>query len=282
MTDFDSPSTADGFDVEAELRVLAGGLAISEPDMRTVEAVMARLDDEPEPVPARPAQRAGEVLESFRRILRNRWRLVGVAVAALLALLLAVTPAGAKVREWLGFGAVVVEQQQSAPAGDPAAPAITAPIPAITALIPPNAAPDGHDMTLEQAVAGSTFPVRVPAALGDPDRVTVSDDSRVVSMEWFSSAGGTVRLDQIDGSLSPYFVKKFYQDVEFTTVDGAEALWLNRPHPIVMLDPDGTERAESARLSGPSLVWQDAAVTLRLEGVSDRSAAVTIAESMPG
>ena len=131
-------------------------LAISEPDTRTVEAVMARLDDEPVPVPARPAQRAGEALEAFRRILRNRWRLVGVAVAALLALLLAVTPAGAKVREWLGFGAVVVEQQQSAPAGDPAAPAITAPIPAITAPIPPNAAPDGHDMTLDQVVAGSS------------------------------------------------------------------------------------------------------------------------------
>jgi hypothetical protein len=136
-------------------------------------------------------------------------------------------------------------------------------------------------MPLDQARAAVTFPIEIPAAVGEPDVVTVSADGRLVSMQWPDAPSGTVRLDQIDGVLSPYFVKKYYQDVVFTTVNGAEALWLPEPHPIMVLNPDGSERAESARQSGPSLVWQDGNVTLRLEGVDEQAAAVAIAQSLP-
>jgi hypothetical protein len=245
---------------------------VSEPDGRTVEMILARLSAEPAPTAPGPFRRVGEQVATLRGQLRHRWRMAVVALVAALAVLLAVTPAGAKVREWLGFGAVLVEQSQPVP---DSASGVTA-----TTTAPGVTAGD-REMSLEQARAAVTFPIGVPAALGEPDRVTVSSDGRVATMVWPDTPSGTVRLDQIDGALSPYFVKKYYQDVVFTVVDGAEGLWLPETHPITVLNPDGSERAASTRQSGPSLVWQRGDVTLRLEGVADRQAAVTIAESLP-
>ena len=261
------PGSAGGAGLDIELHSLAKTLAIPEVGDQLVDAVLARLDREP--VPATPSwlRRAGAARETLGVWLQNRWRTVSVALAAALLVLLAVTPAGAKVREWLGFGAVVIEQQQPAPSTSTAA-----------ASGPSGDPAAGRELPLDQAMAETSFPVGVPAALGDPDRVTVSADGRLVTMEWPAAA---VRLDQIEGALSPYFLKKFSDEVDYTVVDGQQALWLARPHPILILNPDGSERAESARQSGPSLVWQNAGVTLRLEGVADQQAAVAIAETMP-
>jgi hypothetical protein len=256
--------------LDVELRSLAASLVIPEPADGTVQAVMARLDGVQVPAAPNWWRRAGATADAVRGRLRNRWRTVCVALAAMLLVLLAVTPAGAKVREWLGFGAVVIEQQQ---------PARTAESTATPALSNSTAdSPPGRELSLDQALAESSFPIGVPAALGVPDRVTASTDGRLVSMQWMASG---VRLDQIDGALSPYLFKKISDDVEFAVVDGRQALWLARPHPIMVLNPDGSERVESARQSGPALVWQDGDVTLRLEGVADSPAAVAIAESLP-
>lgn len=260
------PGSAGGARLDIELRSLATTLAIPEVGDQLVGAVLARLDREPVPATQSWLRRAGAALEALGVWLQNRWRTVSVALAAALLVLLAVTPAGAKVREWLGFGAVVIEQQQPAPAT------------ATAADSSPSGDPvAGRELPLDQAMAETSFPVGVPAALGDPDRVTVSADGRLVTMEWPAAA---VRLDQIEGTLSPYFLKKFSDEVDYTVVDGQQALWLAQPHPILILNPDGSERAESARRSGPSLVWQNAGVTLRLEGVADQQAAVAIAETM--
>ena len=136
-------------------------------------------------------------------------------------------------------------------------------------------------------IPAPTFGVGVPAALGDPDRVGVSDDQRVVVLQWqdVGSAGGgvaspLVQLDQIAGSPDPYYVKKVFDDVQFTTVNGREAVWLEKPHPIVVVDPSGVELTQTARQSGPSLIWQRSGVTLRLEGVPDLEQAVAIAQSV--
>ena len=272
-----SNPAAGGVGLDLELRALAQSLAIGEPDDQLVVAVMVRLAGEPVPTAPSWWRRAGEAVGAVPSWLQNRWRAVSVAVAATLLVLLAVTPAGAKVREWLGFGAVVIEQQ-SVPAVASGAPGGS--VASGTAAVPgaQTGAAAGRELSLEQAVAETSFPIGVPSALGDPDRVTVSADGRLVSMEWRAPG---VRLDQIDGALSPYMAKTYYQDVDFTEVNGAEALWLARSHPILLLNPDGSERAESARQAGPSLVWQNAAVTLRLEGVADQQGAVAIAESLP-
>lgn len=136
-------------------------------------------------------------------------------------------------------------------------------------------------MEVDLAVARerAAFPVGVPAALGTPDRVLLAVDTVVVSMEW-SAGAGTVRLDQFAGSPHPFFVKKYVDTIEFATVGGAAALWLARPHPLVSLDAQGVERTDSARTSGPALVWQRGPVTLRLEGIADRAEAIAVAESV--
>ncbi|MGS0684357.1 hypothetical protein ACVBEQ_04205 [Nakamurella sp. GG22] len=263
MTAKDRGPLGDGLDIETELRELRDLLSLPEPAAGTVSAVMARIDQEPLPTGSALRQRIGGVVEW----LHNRWRAATVvAVGALLAVL-AVSPAGAAIREWLGFGAVVVEQQQ--PASTPT-----------TASGGAGTAAQGTEMTLEQARLAVSFPLVVPDALGEPDQLTVAADRRLVTMEWTPATGGPIRLDQIGGALSPYYVKKYYDDVTFTVVDGDEALWFARSHPIVILDPNGTERTESARESGPTLLWQRPGVTLRLEGIDDQRTAESIAESV--
>ncbi len=269
MTGHHCSPTGGGLDLEDELRHLGRRLAMPEPANGTVSAVLARIDREPPPADADLRQRVGAWVER----LRNRWRAVGVVVVCGVLAVLAVSPAGAAIRDWLGFGAVVIEQQQP--------PASTSP------ALPPDGSQvegtevEGTAMSLEQARASVRYPVVVPAALGEPDRVTVAPDGRMVTLVWLRPAAGPIRLDQIDGSLSPYYVKKYYDDVSFTVVDRGEALWFARSHPIVVLDPDGTERTESARASGPTLLWQRPGVTLRLEGAADQRSAVSIAESLP-
>src|SRR5690349_16506110 len=107
---------ADRADIEllvSELRELGHVLAEPPPPVGLVQAVMTRLELEPTPVLAPWWQRLGAAASAAARWLRERWRVgTAVLVGSLLVLLL-VTPAGAAVRQWLGFGAVVVVQEQS-------------------------------------------------------------------------------------------------------------------------------------------------------------------------
>jgi hypothetical protein len=49
---------------------------------------------------------------------------------------------------------------------------------------------------------------------------------------------------------------------------------------VVLLDPDGTRRTESARLAGNTLIWMYGATTVRLEGAFGLARATRIAESV--
>jgi len=251
--------------LESELRGLGNVLLIPPPD-GLVEAVMTRLEDEPIPVAAGWWNGLLDAASAAGRWLRERWRVGTAVLAGALLVLLLVSPAGAAVRQWLGFGAVVVVQEQAPP----------------PSAVPPPSAPTGtggSQMSLAQARAAVPFALGVPASLGPPTLVTVSGDARLASMTW-SDGTTTIRLDQIGGAADPYFVKRYYSDIEFTEVHGREALWLIRPHPIVVLAPDGEEIVASARQSGPVLLWQSSGVTLRLEGVQDQERAVAIAASV--
>jgi hypothetical protein len=137
------------------------------------------------------------------------------------------------------------------------------------------------EVTLAEAAARAPFALGVPAQLGPPDRVLLTPDARVVSMLWAAEGDlPEVRLDQFAGRVEPVYVKQYAQDVEFLTVAGSDAFWLAVPHPLEYVDGAGAERAAPARTSGPSLVWQRGAVTLRLEGVPALSRALGIALSV--
>jgi hypothetical protein len=102
-------------------------------------------------------------------------------------------------------------------------------------------------------------------------------------MQW-GSRPSRIQLDQFDGQLSWVYIKRYWEDVTPLTVNGREAVWLGKPHPISYVDRDGQEHAEQARIAGPSLVWQrtggSTEVTLRLEGAPDLKRGLAIAASV--
>ena len=219
-----------------ELRALGRSLEESAPP-ELVEAVMTRVAAEPR-------------LSWWAR----RWRAVVGGVAAVVLVGALTPPVRAAVVQWLGV--VTVREVEGTPPGE---------------VRVPRAA---GGVALAEARSVVSFPVVVPAALGEPASVEVSQDRQRVSMSWPG-----VRLDQVAGTLAPYFAKTVYDRVVFTRVRGGEALWLAEPHQLQVVGAGGRERVEPARLAGSTLIWVSGGVTLRLEGVATREEAVAIAES---
>lgn len=249
MSEFDA--------LTAELRALGRTITIAPPSDDLVEQVLARL-------PAEPTRRRSP----GRWLLARRRRLVAVIVAVVIIGLGLTPPVRAAVVEWLRIGGVLV---RTAPA--PTGPAPTAdPVPTAGAVV-----------TLAEAQALVSFPIGVPEALDPPEKITVSTDRRVVSMDW-TVGGEPVHLDQFDGQLSWMFIKRAPSPLTFVAVNGRDAIWFPNPHEVAYLDSDGVERTERARIAGPCLVWERQTpagpVTQRLEGDLPQGRAITIAESI--
>jgi hypothetical protein len=51
-----------------------------------------------------------------------------------------------------------------------------------------------------------------------------------------------------------------------TSVNGADALWIEGAHEIAYVAPDGTVRKDTVRQSGSVLLWTVGSVTARIEG----------------
>jgi hypothetical protein len=198
-----------------------------------------------------------------RTAASRRAQAVVAAVVAVAVVAIAVPPVRAAVADLFGFGGVLVREEPG-------------PAPS-TAPPPPGAT---SDLTLAEAADLVPFRPAVPEALGDPDGVEVSADRRVLSLTW-ETDDGTVLLDQIGARLDYAFAKSA-TGVEFVTVAGDFALWFAEPHEVVVLEPDGTARRETARLAGHTLIWERGQVTMRLEGDLTRAQAVTVAETVAG
>ena len=243
--------------LEDDLRALGQTLIVDEPRDDLVERVLARL----------PAQRRRR-RTPWAWLTARRRRLVVVLIAVVLLGLGLSPPVRAVVVEWLRIGGVLIRT------GPPA----TGPSP--TAQLPPRT---GRTVTLAEARGLVSFPVGMPAALGMPERIAVSDDRRVVSMDWGSGAG-QVHLDQFDGRLSWLFVKRAREPFEVVQVNGRDAVWFATAHEVSYIDRNGQERTEQSRIAGPCLIWErpagGALVTVRLEGNLARTEAVMVAESM--
>jgi len=196
-----------------------------------------------------------------RRALSRRVQAAVAAVVAVVVGALAVPPVRAAVADLFGFGGVLVREE---------------PGPAPSTAPPPPGAPS--HLTLAQAAELVPFRPAVPEALGDPDGVEVSADRRVLSLTW-ETDDGTVLLDQIGARLDYAFAKSA-TGVQFVTVAGNFALWFAQPHEVVVLEPDGTPRRETARLAGHTLIWERGQVTMRLEGDLTRAEAVVVAETV--
>ena len=208
----------------------------------------------------------------WRWLRSSRRRLVAVLLAVVLLIAALTPPVRAAVGEWLQLGGVLIRT------GSPPSPAQSSP-----PTLAPSPPLGGHALTLEQARAAVAFPIGVPAELGPPDRITVTKDRRVVGMDW-TIDGRPVHLDQFDGTMSWVFVKQNWEHITPTEVADHDAVWLADTHEITYVDRTGVERRETARLSGPSLIWQptidDRELTARLEGIATLDRARAVARSL--
>jgi RNA polymerase sigma factor (sigma-70 family) len=141
--------------------------------------------------------------------------------------------------------------------------------------------PSTQAVSLEQARRLARFPVGVPASLGAPEAVSVSDPApdgspRVVTLLY---RGGSVRIDEYNGWFDLSFVKTA-RDVAFVEVRGTSAVWLDDVHVLSYTDRTGGAQPSTIRLSGPTLLWQNGEVGYRIEGLPTSADAIAVAESI--
>jgi hypothetical protein len=244
--------------VESELRAVGRELAVP-PATDLTATVRRRLAGEAAGRRHAPAPGTG--------IARRRlgWRAVVVVAAALLAVLIA-TPQGRAVIIHVFRFAGVELRQGPGPANS----------------LTHAALPGERQMPLEQARRHVSFPIVVPAALGRPGEVVVSDSGRVVSLIYRRTPFGLVRMDEFAGRLNQVYFEKFVQlsNVTKVEVNGAEGLWIKGPQELMYITRNGTPAIASARLTtGNTLIWATRQVALRLEGNLGKAAALAIAGS---
>jgi hypothetical protein len=243
--------------VESELRAVGRELEVP-PASDLTAVVRRRLEGQAVSRRHGPALGAG--------ILRRPvWRAVLVVVAASLAVLIA-TPQGRAVISHVFRFAGVELRQGPGPARSPG-----------SAVLPGE-----RQMSLGQARRRVSFPLLVPAALGRPGEVVVSDSGRVVSLIYRRTPYGLVRMDEFAGHLDQVYFEKFVQlsNVTRVEVNGAKGLWITGPQELVYITRDGTPAVASARLTtGNTLIWGTGQVALRLEGNLGKTAALAIASS---
>ena len=245
--------------VESELRALGRELAVP-PASDLTATVRRRLEGEAADRRHPPAPGAG--------VLRRRrlgWRAVVIVAAALLAVLIA-TPQGRAVIDHVFRFAGVELRQGTGPEHPPTHAAL----------------PGERQMSLEQARHHVSFPILVPAALGRPGEVVVSDRGRVVSLIYRRTPYGLVRMDEFAGHLDQIYFEKFVHlsSVTKVRVNGAKGLWIRGPQELMYITRSGTPAVASARLTtGNTLIWATRQVALRLEGNFGKAAALAIASS---
>ncbi|HKD99189.1 MAG TPA: RNA polymerase sigma factor [Micromonosporaceae bacterium] len=145
----------------------------------------------------------------------------------------------------------------------------------------PSPLPSGRQDTLEGARASARFPIGVPAALGQPEQVLLADIGpdgapRVVSLVY---RAGSVRVDEFDGEFDLAFTKQT-QNLEWTSVGNAPAMWIPLPHTLTYVDREGVTRTATTRLSGPVLLWSRGMVSYRIEGLATMAEALSVAASV--
>ncbi|MBG0562703.1 hypothetical protein I4J89_14700 [Actinoplanes sp. NEAU-A11] len=148
----------------------------------------------------------------------------------------------------------------------------------------PSPLPSTRTADLAEAERAAGFRVLVPELLGPPEEVLLADPDpggrpRVVTLVF---RGGTVRFDQFAGNLSPLF-RKTAPDAQWVELAGVPdgAIWMASPHPLTYADRTGTEYTATARLAGPTLIWDTSElITYRLEGFATLEEAVRVAQSV--
>jgi hypothetical protein len=242
----------------SELRALSPRLD-EPPAAEQATAVRQRLEAQ-----QRPKARHPLTAHRRARILYPRWRAALIVALTLVTLAVAIPQSRAVIAQVLRLDGVELRQ---APGPSP---------------VRHPSLPGEQRMSLEQARQRAAFPILVPAKLGMPTVVTVSDGGRVATLSYDRTPYGQVRLDEFDGHLDPVYFEKFAHlgNVTEVRLNGMTGLWVTGPQEIVYVRSDGVVVQTSARLTtGNTLIWGTPRVALRLEGGFSKEAALAAAAS---
>jgi hypothetical protein len=220
-----------------------------------LEAALRQLGNElefpPEPqVAARVAARLGA------RRRRRPWLLALAAAAVAVAVAFAVPPARSALLRFFGLKGATIERIDEPPVFQQR-----------------SNRKLGRPVTLEQARELARFELLVP------DRqVRVFYDADIPAVT-FDLAG--MLLTEFVGEATPFVQKSAGPGtgIEFTPVNGGNGYWLSGArHRVVFRDARG--RILQSRAAGNVLLWEQGAVTLRLEGAPTKAEALRIAGTL--
>jgi hypothetical protein len=205
-----------------------------------------------------------------------------VAVAVLLAIAaataLGLSPqARAVVAERLGLGGIGIRHAPLSP-------------PPAADLVPSL----GRPVTLAAARRAVAFQVVVPpeAAAGPPAAVYLDESVAGGQVTFVYRGGGGdglvagswLLLMQFQGSMRDDIAAKALgpgTTLEPVDIGGARGYWIaGQSHAFFYLDRRGQMRRETVRLAGNVLLWTRGDLTLRLEGVATKEAALRLARSI--
>jgi hypothetical protein len=197
-----------------------------------------------------------------RAARRRRWVAAILAALAALGIAAAVSsPVRAAVVRVFTFGGVEVHRGAG-------------PTPAASPSLPGQ-----HPTTLAAASAQAGFRVRVPAALGTPDQITISD-ANVVSLR-YQRPTGPVQIDEFAGDSRMMFEKFIAMgSAQRVLVNGTDAYWFDDPTVSIYVGPDGAADPDTTRALDGSLLWISDGVTFRLDGIRPSATAIAVASSM--
>jgi len=242
----------------SDLRALSPRLDVP-PAAEQATTVRQRLEAQ-----RRPEARSPLIARWRARILYPRWRAALIVALTVVALAVAIPQSRAVIAHVLRLDGVELRQ---APGPSPA---------------PHPSLPGEQGMPLERARQHVAFPILVPAKLGPPDAVTVSDGGRAAPLIYHRTPYGPARLDEFDGPLAPVDFEKFVHlgNVTEVRLKGTKGLWVTGPQEVLYVRSDGMVVQASARLTtGSTLIWGTPRVVLRLEGGFSKAAALAVAAS---
>jgi hypothetical protein len=191
-----------------------------------------------------------------RRPYARRLALAFAFVALAIGVAFAVPPARSAILRWLGFHNVRIEFVSKLP---------NARVQGTLAL--------GPQTSLAHARAVVPYHVLTSPLLGPPDEVHVLGDQ--VALLY----GHRLTVIEVRGR----FIMKLVgpgTNVDPTPVHSGPGYWISgKPHIFTYMDADERFRKTGYHLAGNTLVWQNGALTLRLEGKLAREQALKIADS---
>lgn len=208
-------------------------------------------------------------------------------LALLLAAAVAFQPIAATAAEALGLGRLVIFRSAATPSPTPSR---SPDAPAQRSILADARRVAGVDEASREA----GFTVLVPAALGRPDEVHVrgSGPGATVFLVYAprpdlpasKQTGIGALITQAAGAVETAFLGKVVPPgsrVEEVTVNGGRGVWIEgAPHQMFFRAPSGDVVADTLRLAGNVLAWDQGRVFVRLEADLPKERALEIASSV--